>query len=322
MTDDPSPAPSGNAGGLWGLLALYVLSLLAAAVVTPLIYWAMAAWAQSGTGAGSELATYLVGKELPRWFDRLRWLFVLLGLPWLWCTSGLAGRGVLGLRGGRNAWRAAGGWLVVGLVMVGAIGAGQLGAGIATLEPEATVPMELAAGIGLGLLSAALIAFFEELVFRGVVLRLCLDALRPRYAIPLAAAIFAFLHFQRVPGDEWPEGTPVTWASGFRIAWRTVTALPETVDPAIAAALFLAGAILCLVTLRHGTLLAPMGLHAGWVWAAALHRRFLDAAAVAPGVRFWGGDDLMEGVLPLLLLTGLLGFLLVRARPEAAARVD
>jgi hypothetical protein len=62
-----------------------------------------------------------------------------------------------------------------------------------------------------------------------------------------------------------------------------------------------------------------MGLHAGWVWAAQLHRRFVDAEAVAPGVRFWGGDDLMEGVLPLILLAGLLGWLIVRARREPAA---
>jgi membrane protease YdiL (CAAX protease family) len=308
----PVDGPVNGRAGLRRLLALYLASLVGAAVVTPLAYLAVARWAAGGE---SELAAYLVEKELPRWFDRLRWLFVLAGLPWLCRASGLTGRAALGLRGGREAWRAAGVWLAVGLAMVGAIAVGQLAvgiAGIATLEPEASVATVIAYGLLAGLVSAALIAFFEELVFRGVVFRLCLAALPDRPlvgAVPLAAAIFAVLHFQRVPSDAWPTDAPVTWTSGFRIAWRTVIGMPETVDPAIAAALFLAGAILCLLYLRHGTLLAPMGLHAGWVWAAQLHRRFVDATAVAPGVRFWGGDDLMEGVLPLLLLAGLLAFL-------------
>lgn len=314
---DPVDGPVQGRAGLWRLLALYLASLVGAAVVTPLAYWAVARWAAGGE---SELAAYLVEKELPRWFDRLRWLFVLAGLPWLCRASGLTGRAALGLRGGRDAWRAAGVWLVAGLAMVGAIAVGQLAVGIATLTPEASIAAEIAYGLLAGLLSGVLIAFFEELVFRGVVFRLCLGALpaRPLWgAVPLAAAIFAVLHFQRVPSDAWPADAPVTWTSGFRIAWRTVIAIPETVDPAIAVALFLAGAALCLLYLRHGTLLAPMGLHAGWVWAAQLHRRFVDAAVAAPGVRFWGGDDLMEGVLPLLLLAGLLAFLLVGARRRA-----
>jgi membrane protease YdiL (CAAX protease family) len=317
---DRVDGPVDGRAGLWRLLALYLGSLVGAAVVTPLAYLAVARWAAGGE---SELAAYLVEKELPRWFDRLRWLFVLVGLPWLCRASGLTGRAALGLRGGREAWRAAGAWLVVGLAMVGAIAVGQLGVGIATLEPEASVATEIAYGLLIGLLSGVIIAFFEELVFRGVVFRLCLGALPTRPllgAVPLAAAIFAVLHFQRVPSDAWPAGTPVTWSSGFRIAWRTVIATRETVDPAIAVALFLAGAILCLLYLRHGTLLAPMGLHAGWVWAAQLHRRFVDAEAVAPGVRFWGGDDLMEGVLPLLLLTGLLAFLAVSSSRRRAPR--
>ena len=308
---------SRGARGLWLLLGLYALSLVAAAVLAPLCFWVAERWA---AGSDSALAAYLAEKELPRYFDRIRWLVVLAGLPWLCRATGLTGRSALGLRGGREAWRAAGGWLAVGLAMVGTIGAGQLGAGIAALEPEATIASEIAYGLLAGLVSAALIAFFEELVFRGVVFRLCQRALPTAGAVALAAAIFALLHFQRVPSDAWPDDAAIHWWSGFAVAGKSFTALPQTVDPAIAAALFLAGTILCLLYLRHGTLLAPIGLHAGWVWAAQLHRRFLDATTAAPGVRFWGGDDLMEGVLPLLLLGLLLGFLLTRWRRADAPR--
>lgn len=305
-------------GGLWRLLALYVLSLAAAAVVTPLVYWGVERWAAGGE---SELASYLAGKELPRYFDRLRWLFVLIALPWLCRAAGLTGRRALGLVGGTDARRAATGWLAVGFAMVAGIAVGQVFAGIVRLAPEARVASALAAGLAAGLVSAALIAFFEELVFRGIVFRLCARALPAAAAVPLAAAIFAVLHFQRVPGDAWSDGTPVTWTSGFTVAWRSVAAMPTTVDPAIGTALFLAGAILCVLYLRHGTLLAPIGLHAGWVWAAQLHRRFLDAAAEAPGVAFWGGDDLIEGILPLVLLGLLLVALVARGPLPATDRL-
>lgn len=325
VTPSPRPGPvhglgrSDGSDGLRRLLALYLGSLLAAAVATPLVFLAVEHWAAAGD---SRLAAYLAEKELPRYFDRLRWLFVLAGLPWLCRTTGLTGRAALGLRGGRPAWAVAAGWLAIGLAMVGAIALGQLGAGIARPRPEAAVPTELASGLAVGLLSALLIAFFEELVFRGVVFRLCLRALRPAAAVPLAAGIFALLHFQRVPSDAWPEGTPVGWSSGFVVAWQSLASIPRTADPAIAAALWLAGSILCLLYLRHGTLLAPIGLHAGWVWAAQLHRRFLDAATAAPGVRFWGGDDLLEGVLPLLLLGALSVYaaLAARGRPSQPGR--
>jgi membrane protease YdiL (CAAX protease family) len=293
---------------------------VAAALVTPPVYWWIHGWAEGEVAAGAGgLAAYLAEKELPRYFDRIRWLLVLLALPWLCRATGLTSRAALGLAGGREAWRLAAAWLAAGLAMVAGVAGGQLAAGTAELRPPDTAAALLAA-LGAALLAALLVAFFEELVFRGVVFQLAHRALPAWGSVPVAAAIFAILHFQKVPGDAWPEGIdrePVTWTSGFAVAWRSVAAMAGTADLPVLAALFLAGSILCLLYLRHGTLLAPIGLHAGWVWAAQLHRRFVGVDPAAD-TALWGGRNLIDGALPLGLLALLLAGMLLAFRYSAA----
>lgn len=308
---------NGGAFGLWLLLVLFLGTLVAAAGVTPPVYWWLHGWAEGGSG---DLASYLAEKELPRYFDRIRWLLVLGALPWICRATGLASREALGLTGGRPARRLAVAWLAAGFVMVAGIAGGQLLGGTAALRAPGG-STALLAGLGvalaLSLVGALLIAFFEELVFRGVVFQLAHRALPAWGSVPVAAGIFALLHFQRLPSDAWREGEPVTWTSGFAVAWRSVAATAETTDLSVFAALFAAGSILCLLFLRHGTLLAPIGLHAGWVLAAQLHRRFVHVDPEAD-TAFWGSRDLVDGAFPLGLLVLLLAGMLLAFRYSAA----
>lgn len=315
----PPDRPRSGARGLWLLLVLYLGTLVAAAVVTPPVYWGVHGWAEGAADTEAEaggLAAYLAEKELPRYFDRIRWLLVLAALPWLCRATGLTSRSALGLTGGRQAWRLAAAWLAAGLVMVAGIAGGQLAGGTAELRGPDTATA-LLGGLAAGLLAAILVAFFEELVFRGVVFQLAHRALPAWGSVPAAAAIFALLHFQRVPSDAWSAGEPVTWTSGFAVAWRSVAAMAGTADLPVLAALFAAGSILCLLFLRHGTLLAPIGLHAGWVLAAQLHRRFVRVDPAAD-TAFWGGRHLIDGAFPLGLLVLLLAGMLLAFRYSAA----
>jgi len=289
-----------------------VATLLAAAVVSPLVYLAIKAWADGST---APLLAYLGRKDFPRYFDRIRWLFVLAALPWLCRRTGLAGGRVLGLRVPDGTWRRTATWFGVGAAMVAVVGAGQLAFGVATWRAP-TGPSTLAGGVALALLSAALIAFFEELIFRGVVFQLAWATLRLLPAGLVAALFFALLHFQRVPGHLWADGTPVGWSTGFTVAWWSLASIPSSLDPAVLAALVLAGFTLCLVFARSGSLYPAMGLHAGWVFVAQLHRRWLhvDAdGASARAVGLWGGRAMIDGVLPLALLALLAIVALVMA---------
>jgi membrane protease YdiL (CAAX protease family) len=315
------PAPSDRPAardlrGLGLLAAYFVATLLAAAVLAPPLYWWLHGWAEAASrgAAGAEgLAPYLAEKGFPRYFDRVRWLLVLAGLPWLCRATGLAGRRELGLVGGREAWRVLALWLAAGLAMVAGIAAGQLASGSAV--PRAPGAATVAEVLLVGLLAAALVAFFEELVFRGIVFQLAHRALPAWGSVPVAALIFALVHFLRVPSSAWPAGTPVPWWSGFAVAWRSVAALPRTLDPATFAGLLLAGAVLCLIFLRNGTLLAPIGLHAGWVWGARLHRDLVEVEAPSAA---WGGRALIDGAVPLGLLVLLLVGMVLAFRYSAA----
>ena len=301
-------AAAGGGRGLWWLLALWAASLLAAALAAPLVFDGVRLWAARSPGG---LAGYLAGKDFPRYFDRLRWLFVLAGLPWVCRRTDLWGRQALALVGGRRAWRAAASWFAAGVGTVALIAAGQLSGGVASVRLRSGAGgalVALAEIVAVALVSAALIAFFEELVFRGVVFQLAARALALPWAVAAAALIFALVHFQRLPGDAWPEGAHgggVGPAAGLVVAWRSLAALPSNLDPPVFTALVLAGAILCLVFARHRTLLASMGLHAGWVFAAGVHRRLLWVAPHA-STTLWGGRHLIDGIAPLVLLAFLL----------------
>jgi len=287
------------------LLGLYLATLFAAAVVTPLVYLGVRAWAAHSS---SDLLAYLARKDFPRYFDRIRWLLVLLGLPWLCRRSRLTGAAALGLGVPAGTARSVTGrtaaWFAVGTAMVAGIVAGQLATGVATLRPP-PIASALAASIALALLSAALIAFFEELVFRGVVFQLAQATLRLLPAAVVAALFFAILHFQRVPGNLWSDDTPVGLGTGFTVAWWSVAAMVRHLDPRAFAALALAGFALCLVFARSRSLYPAMGLHAGWVWTAQMVRRSVHvdpASASERALAVWGGKDMIDGLVPLTLL--------------------
>lgn len=279
-------------------------TLVAAAVLSPLVYLGAKAWAD---GSSAPLLAYLGRKDFPRYFDRIRWLLVLAGLPWLCRRTGLTGGWRLGLRVPDGTWRRAATWFAAGAGMVTVVASGQLASGVATWSaPGGAGGLAAgAAGVAVALVSAALIAFFEELIFRGVVFQLAAATLRLLPAALAAALFFALLHFQRVPGHLWPEGARVGWSTGFTVAWWSLTSIASSLDPATLLALVLAGFALCLVFYRTGSLYPAMGLHAGWVFVAQLHRRWLHvdtATASERAVALWGGRSMIDGVLPLVLL--------------------
>lgn len=298
--------------GLWLLLGLYLFSLLGAAVATPPIYLGFHAWAEDAT---APLLVYLGEKDFPRYFDRVRWLFILIGLPVLCRRTGLTRARAFGLRVPEGTWRRTAAWFGVGTAMVVVLVAGQVASGVAEVRPPDGTGA-LLAGVGLAILSAAVIGFVEELVFRGIVFQLVLATLRLLPAVAVASLFFAVLHFQRVPGHLWPADADVGLGTGFHVAWWTVAAMVTSLEASKLAALVLVGLILCLVFARSGSLYPAMGLHAGWVWIAQMHRRWIyvdEDAAPDAALALWGTRDMIDGALPILLLALLAGGLVVTA---------
>jgi membrane protease YdiL (CAAX protease family) len=126
--------------------------------------------------------------------------------------------------------------------------------------------------------------FFEEPLFRGIILGLLLRSGWRKMSIFVTSAFFAAVHFFRSLEQAIAD-------SFLRFAD------PLSILPAFAT-LFLIGLILADARVRTRSLWLPIGLHAGWILANgafnALARRQID---ISP----WLGKNLREGVIPIAI---------------------
>lgn len=280
---------------------VYFGAYLVAGLLAPALWLAVqAAAAQPGA---ADFWHWLGRHALPRYVDRLRMLAAAAALLWLIGRCGLWGRfGFFWNRPG--ALRGMLDWLLLGVATIALVAGWRLLSGAA---PDAAVPAagRVARVLAGALAGALLLAWLEEAIFRGMVLRIFYTALAPLPALILSALFFAMVHFKRVP---WPDGTEVGWLSGLEVAWRGSLSVVHTFDPGRFATLVLVGLVLGVLFLRTGSLLPCLGLHAGWVWARGTWEKL-------------GGAPVMETWPTLLLLSLLLLWLSRDAwrRPAAPA---
>ncbi len=279
---------------------LYAGAFAVAAVVAPPVY-AGVLWLAEGAGEGT-LLHYLAGKRLDVYVDRVRLLFALGATLWLIGYCRLWGR--FGFAWDRHGAADFAVWLGVGAAML----AGMAGMQWMFLGPEwaeGAGPERLARIAAGALATALVVGFLEEAIFRGMVFRMFYTALPPASAVVLSALVFAAVHFKGVSFDA---GAELHWWTGFAVAWESFLAVVYTFDFFPFLNLFLAGVALNLLFLRTGGLMACVGLHAGWVvvrqtWAGSV--AFEDG----PGAVWLGGRGVVDGVVPVVILLLLIGWL-------------
>jgi membrane protease YdiL (CAAX protease family) len=170
--------------------------------------------------------------------------------------------------------------LVVGTAMLSAVVATLLVSGLYDISgPRASSPWAM---VGVGISSG----FFEELIFRAIVLRLLMRALGIWPALGLSAALFGALHLAN------PNATPIA---------------------AIAIAVE-AGLMLASFYLLTGRLWVSIGVHAawnftqGWIWGARVSgipvQESLYLSAPKAGAPVWlsGGDFGPEASVPAMVI--------------------
>ena len=291
-----------------GLLALiYLGAMLFASFFAPVVYFSLQAWAERAPNA---LNTYLAAKDFPRYFDRVRWLPVLLFLPWLLKHCDLWSWTRLGYGRISGYWRPLLGWFLIGWALLMVV------AGLQTLSYGLDIRSGLDSSDVLfsalgALVSALIVALLEETIFRGVVLRLVYSALETVPAILLSALFFAFVHFKKIPSPIWTDETPVNWLSGFVVGFWTLLSVVTTFDPYTFATTFLAGVSLSIVFLWKGSLWPCVGLHPGWVGFRLFYR---DVFELDPGRAdiLLGTTAIVDGLFTIGLLAlftcGLMSF--------------
>lgn len=289
--------------GLILLGAVFFGAILFSAIVSPAVFHAIQ-WLAATTEIG--LFDYLADHAFTRYFDRFRWLPVILLLPWLIRQCGLWGWQALGFRGPilRPLILA---WLV-GIALFLPIALAQFLFADAAWEGR-TAGSFFGVAIG-SLFAGLLLALLEETVFRGLILRIFSSALGTGIAVVGSALFFALVHFKKVPWEIWPPDSPVGPFSGFVIAGYTLASVVWTFDFFLFTNLLLAGIILNLLMLRTGSLWPCIGLHAGWVFFRQVwtHLAELDTGRLT----LWTGTEkVIDGIAPIGILLAVIGALLL-----------
>lgn len=284
-------------GGLRWFLLIYFGAFAVSAVLTPLVFLPLReAWLTNPEALPAWLApltSRLEPSDFPRWFDRLRWLPVVAALPFLLRMTGLASLRGLGFRGSPGL---AGRAFVVAVLMflpvalIQEIGFGTELRGTRFIFVTGEMLFQ-------ALLGALVISLLEETIFRGLILRVFTQAMKPWLAIGLSALFFALVHFKRV---DWPVGQEVNWFSGVWAAEAILLAPLHSLKPLVFLNLLAAGILLNLVMIKWRSLWPCVGLHAGWVCYRQLHREFFPEPAVVNPII--GGPALIDGLLALLVL--------------------
>jgi membrane protease YdiL (CAAX protease family) len=101
------------------------------------------------------------------------------------------------------------------MVLVAVLAAGQMAFGTADVSPRAELSLsQLAKWVTLSFAFGIIVSTIEEIIFRGLILRLFYTAtLYPWAALTLSAAFFAYTHF-KIPTGEWTKVGSIQWDTG------------------------------------------------------------------------------------------------------------
>lgn len=246
--------------GFTAFVLLFAVSMGGAALALPPLYWAL--------GAHFEAPPHQLLDQLAK----------LVAVPFfllLLSQSGRLSAAALGLRHSQRAFwpEAAKGW-VWGAAMLGVLCSLLLLIDARRLTPlEADWPIRLVT-IAIGsLIAGFLIAWIEEVFFRGGLYGMIRQESGVAAAIGLSSLYFAALHF--FDPAPLPPDAALSWDAGLRLmadGFRLFAQPLHILDSFLA--LFAAGAILALIREFRGGLAFAIGLHWGWILPIRLMQEF------------------------------------------------
>jgi hypothetical protein len=151
-------------------------------------------------------------------------------------------------------------------------------------------------------LAAVLVAFLEEVLFRGALFGSMRKAWKFGTALVVSSLVYAMMHFTQKATD--PE--LVKWTSGLAMLPQMFAQVADVqvLVPKVFV-LFVAGIVLALAYQRTGSLFFPIGLHAGWIFWLKSYR-FVSTPVAGQATWFWGTDELINGWFAFAVLIGVL----------------
>lgn len=296
----------------WRLGLALGIALIVGCVLVPPIVTFMRAF---------QLGDYTVGKIA----RRIYMIVLVLGLLSQLKNLALPGFREVGFAMHPGAWRNVFVGALVGFVSLLLVSLGQLYTGYRYFSFDNGV-WDWLGMIGTALVSAPIIAVLEEYLFRGLILH----ALRRRYSIWIAvtasSALFGSLHFFQGGAVKYdPE--VVRWYEGFVALGYLLQGMVDEINGVAFTGIFMVGTVLCVATVRTGSLFLAAGIHFGWVFYIKTVGEAFER--VGESNVWFGGSQIYDGLVGPLGLMLLIPFLLVlikrrilRVNPRLVMAVD
>jgi membrane protease YdiL (CAAX protease family) len=278
---------------------LYLLAIFAGgALLAPALH-TLAQWGAEQSPALQSLAE----KPFRHYVSRS---FLVIALAGLWPF--LRGLGIrrwrdagLGPPKGEGSRLAAG--FGLGLVSLAVVALVAVGTGARAFEGEHSPAAWLRHVANAGF-AAVVVAFLEELLFRGALFGALRRSSGFVLALVVSSSIYALVHFL----DRAASPPVVNWSAGFAVLGAMLRGFTEV--QALVPGFFnltLAGCALALAYERTGSLYFSIGLHAGWIWWLKTYG-FLTRPVPGASDWLWGTNKMIDGwvALPVLATVCLL----------------
>lgn len=290
-------APPSSFRGLAALAITYLGALGFAALLAPFVYNGIQAWHVSSPNM---LTDEIADNGFDDYFDRLRWLWVLICLPWLVKTLDLRGWRASGRSFSEADWKACGGYFIAGIGLLLTV------AFIRLLTAEFSMsdrfPDRIAKTLLNAILGGLLVAFLEEYVFRSLIWKAFSMWRAVLGGIFLASFFFSYTHY-KMPDELWNSYIgEINVTAGFYVAWGTLIGFVYDASFLDFVNLCLLGVWLTLLRLRTGNLARSIGLHAGIVFALLTFVKLINFEETP--LRFaFGGPGLRDGLVTFFVFS-------------------
>jgi uncharacterized protein len=239
----------------------------------------------------------IAGVPFHRVVNRSLLILALAGLWWLLCAMGATSWRETGLVQIHGQWKKLFGGLLTGFLSLAVVAAITLISGN-RVPGENLSAHKIVGTLFSALVTAAVVAVIEEILFRGGVYGGLRRILYWPVALAASSIIFALVHFlQHVKFTG-----PVAWDSGLVLLPQMLGGFADfhVLVPGFFN-LLLAGLLLGFAYQRTGNLYFSIGLHAGWIFWL---KTYAALTAGAPNAANWfcGSGKMIDGWLALLVL--------------------
>lgn len=287
--------------GLGLFLFIYIGASLFAALLTAPAYWGVQ-WLDAISP--SETTKWLLGKRIDIYYDRLRWIPIIIGLPWMIKECGLFSMRNIGMPIDARTFKVFAKFFIAGLALSVAIFIAQYFFADVRIKADfsASVLPEILLG---ALVGGLVVGFLEELVFRCLIMRAAYTAIGAFLGIVATSLFFAYKHF-KVPNSIWnslPGGAHNSdWDIGFFVGYYDTVGISQNFSLMPFCSLFMFGMVLAMIYVRTKILWGPIAMHAGIVFAIQAYRKIFDILPCAQQ-EYVGNAGMTNGYLALALLT-------------------